>query len=159
MGTLRQKKAAKLTLESIGTANRKTKGQIVLEAGYSPATATNPQEVFDTQGFKEELENFGLTEDLVKTALVEDIKGKPRKRFFELSLGAEILGLKKQGAQGVNTNIQVNILNYADKSVVGYVNGKDKTDSRKGEGVSVSVPREESRTESEVESRVDTEES
>lgn len=121
MATLRQKKAAKITLESIGTTNKMTKGEIVIEAGYSPAMATNPQEVFDSKGFKEELENYGLTEDLIKTALVDDIKAKPKKRFFELSLGAEILGLKKQGSNGGNTNIQINILNYARDNIAAPV--------------------------------------
>lgn len=112
MATLRQKKAARIVLDSLGGPNKITKGQVLAEAGYTGKTLLNPQEVFNTQGFKEELENYGLTEDLIKTALVEDIKAKPKKRFFELSLGAEILGLKKQGTNGGTTNVQINILNY-----------------------------------------------
>lgn len=111
MGTLRQKKAAKITLESLGNGNKKSKGEILAEAGYPPSMQKNPQEVFNREGFKQELENYGLTEDLIKTALVEDIKAKPKKRFFELSLGAEILGLKK-GQGGGNTNVQINFINY-----------------------------------------------
>ena len=38
---------------------------------------------------------MGLTEDLVTTALVEDIKAKPEKRVQELKLGAEILQMVK----------------------------------------------------------------
>jgi hypothetical protein len=125
MGTLRQKKAAKLTLETIGNSKKKTKGEILKEAGYSPAIAINPQEVFESKGFIEELENFGLTEDLVKTSLVADIKAKPKKRFLELSLGADILGLKKQGNNGGgNTNIQVNIINYAGNNAPAPVQAK-----------------------------------
>lgn len=115
MGTLMQKKAAEITVETVRTANKKTKGEIIREAGYSEKVSLQPQKIFDAEGFKDELQNFGLTEDLIKTALVTDIKAKPGKRFLELSLGSEILGLKKQGNNGGNVNIQINVQNFGDK--------------------------------------------
>ena len=109
MATLRQKKAVEKLVEASRNPNmiKKTKGEILLESGYSIATAIKPTQVTKSVGFKKELENYGLTEGLVTRALVNDIKAKPRKRFFELSLGADILGMKKRDGQ---PNNQVNIV-------------------------------------------------
>jgi hypothetical protein len=56
----------------------------------------DPKRIIESQGFKAALEEFGLTEELVTSALVEDIKAKPKKRVQELKLGAEILGMVKR---------------------------------------------------------------
>lgn len=85
---------------------------------YSPRTAQTPKKLTESKGFKELMGEYGLTEGLITRALVSDIKAKPRKRFLELSLGAEILSMKKRGTSetsdrpqpilGVQVNIQVN---------------------------------------------------
>lgn len=112
-----QKKAAEIVVEKVRSAKKRiSKGEVLKEAGYSAAMQIVPAKVFESPGFKEELVNFGLTEDLIKTALVDDIQNKPRKRFLELSLGAEILGLKKQGSQGGGYNVQVNVLNFTNNN-------------------------------------------
>lgn len=66
------------------------------DVGYKPVTAKNPKNLTNSKGFKEQMAKLGLTEDFITKALVNDIKGKPKKRFLELSLGAEILGMKKR---------------------------------------------------------------
>ena len=99
MATLLQKKAAEKVLEVIGSASKQTKGEILREVGYSDAISLNPKLVLESEGFKQELAVYGLTEEFITSALVEDIKAKPRKRFFELNLGAEILGMKKRAEQ------------------------------------------------------------
>lgn len=109
----RQRKAAKLLAEaykSDGKARYNTKKDILLAAGYSAVTAEAPASVIERPGFQAELAKYGLTEELVTSALVTDIELKPQRRFLELSLAAEILGMKsrafnahaKDMSQGMN---------------------------------------------------------
>ena len=87
---------------------RLNKGKLLESVGYSPVTAkANPAMIMEQKGVKDALAEWGLTEGLITTALVFDIKGKPKKRVKELSLGAEILGMKKQGDGGNKTLILV----------------------------------------------------
>lgn len=104
--TMKQKKALDLMVED----RRKPLGQIMVEAGYSPATAVAPQKLTESDGFKMLLEQAGLTPGLIVNSLVEDIKKKPQKRIGELSLGADILGLKKRA----DTIIPIQI-NFSDE--------------------------------------------
>lgn len=62
----------------------------------------------ESTGFKQALRDLGLTEELITTALIDDIKNKPKNRLGELRLGAEILGITKpenepEKKQGGNT--------------------------------------------------------
>lgn len=77
---------------------RLTKKEVALEAGYQ---STAP---LATLGVKKALARYGLTEKLINTALVEDIKAKPQERVAELRLGADILGLTKRHGEGDTTN-------------------------------------------------------
>jgi hypothetical protein len=63
----------------------------MLEANYSPNTANTPQKLTESKGFKDLMKQYGLTEQLITTSLVEDIKAKPQKRVEELKLGAKVL--------------------------------------------------------------------
>lgn len=113
MATLKQKRAVKKILEN----PRLPLGEVMRQSGYSPQTALNPQDLTESKGFKQALAENGLTEAFITTALVSDIKAKPRKRFFELSLGAEILGMKKK----LETNTpSVVILNISSEVVKKY---------------------------------------
>lgn len=90
----------------------------MMAAGYTPATSHTPQKLTESKGYKELLDEYGLNEKFITEALVDDIRSKPRKRFFELNLGAEILGMKKrsdgfdgqkpQPIIGVMVNVQIN---------------------------------------------------
>ena len=78
--------------------------------GYSKKTSKHKQsEIMESKGVKQELSvilnKAGLTEDLIAESLVEDIQlnKKKGKRIQELTLGAEILGMKKQQAQAPQT--------------------------------------------------------
>lgn len=104
MATIKQKKAVKNLVGNGGNVTR-----AMLDAEYSPATANTPQKLTESKGYKEVLQEYGLTEELVTTALVEDIKAKPKKRFLELSLGAEILGMKKRETNEGNKTLVVMI--------------------------------------------------
>ena len=85
MATLRQKKAAKLAMESIIESKPKTKGEILLAAGYSKEVSENPQKVWTAEGFQRELSKLGddrylamldaiATDDSDKRACLEAIK-------------------------------------------------------------------------------------
>ncbi|MET3349029.1 UNVERIFIED_ORG: hypothetical protein ABID57_000698 [Arthrobacter sp. UYEF1] len=87
MATIKQRKAAEIMVGNGGNASRAMR-----EAGYSPATAENPDKLTGSKGFAELLEELGLTDDLLIKALVEDIKAKPGDRKPELELGFKVRG-------------------------------------------------------------------
>ena len=91
MSTIKQKLAIEKTVENGGNVT-----QAMRDAGYASATINNPSNLTQSKGFKEILANCGLTEDLVISSLVSDIKNKPEKRLGELSLAADILRIKKR---------------------------------------------------------------
>ncbi len=97
MPTLLQRELANEIVKnkSLPVYKRKNKSELLGIVGYSPKTIDrNPTKVLEAKGVKDALKEFGLTEKLVTECLVEDIKAKPQKRLLELSLGAEILGMK-----------------------------------------------------------------
>lgn len=85
MATQKQKKAVDKLVENGGNVSRAMK-----DAGYSDATAKTPQKLTESKGFMELLDEYGLTEHLIVTSLVEDIKRKPQNRKAELELGAKL---------------------------------------------------------------------
>lgn len=56
--TLKQERAAIDTLANLGRKKPKTKKQILLDAGYGPGIAKNPDIVIESKGFKELLEQY-----------------------------------------------------------------------------------------------------
>ena len=88
MATERQRKLADKVIENGGIVSK-----AMVEAGYSEASAKNPQKYINSDGVKEVFEEYGLTKELVVTALVDDIKAKRRNRTAELKLASDILGL------------------------------------------------------------------
>ena len=91
---------------------RKNKKELLVSNGYSPKTAgAIPSTILESKGVKDVLREYGLTEELITTALVEDIKAKPKNRKPELQLGAEILGMKNEEktsfSQGSATFVQI----------------------------------------------------
>jgi hypothetical protein len=103
MATLKQKLAVDKIVENHGNVSR-----AMLEVGYDPDTAKNPKNLTESKGFKELMTALGLTENLVALSLKEDIEAKPQNRVKELSLAADILGMKKSGGNLV-VPIQVNV--------------------------------------------------
>ena len=93
-------------VENGGVASR-----AMIDAGYSPQTAKVPGKLTDSKGFMEVYAELGLTPGLVTQALVEDIKGKPKRRLGEMNLAAEVLGMKKNAeTRSEQPSVIVNIL-------------------------------------------------
>jgi len=88
MATPKQKKALEAMVENGGIASR-----AMIDVGYSENTAKSPSKLTSSKGFKELCEEYGLSDSLIITSLVEDIKGKPKNRKPELELGAKIKGM------------------------------------------------------------------
>ena len=63
------------------------------KAGYSEQTAKTPQKLTESKGFKELYDELGLTDELIISSLVHDIRRKPEGRKAELELAAKIKGL------------------------------------------------------------------
>lgn len=95
MPTIRQRRLAREIIESATMDNPPTKGEMVEKVGYGPSIVDYPSKVIDTRGVRDALAEYGLTEELITTALVSDIYNKEKNRLGELKLGADILGMTK----------------------------------------------------------------
>ncbi len=112
MGTFLQERLAEAIIEnkSLPKYKRKNKGQLLESIGYSKTTAKAiPTEIIESKGVKDALSAKGLTEDLIKNALVFDIENKPKRRERELRLGAEILGMTEHDRKGGDRTLIINI--------------------------------------------------
>ena len=125
MATKKQKLALNKIVENRGNVSRAMR-----EAGYNATTAKNPKNLTDSKGYKELLYECGLTEGLITKSLVEDIKNNKGKRFSELALGAELLGMRKMGisiSNQINLNKEVPVdpetKKAADEAIDEYLNG------------------------------------
>ena len=109
MATMKQKKAFDKIVENRGNISR-----AMLDVGYDETTAKNPKNLTESKGFKELCEEYGLTDDLLVTSLVEDIKEKKGNRRAELELGFKIKGKLTPEEKG-DSNVTINVLNYYNK--------------------------------------------
>jgi len=89
MPTSKQRKAVEKIVENRGNSI----SGAMREAGYEFKTAKNPKNLTESKGYKEVLEEYGLTEGLIVTSLVEDIKKKPQNRTSELQLASKLKGM------------------------------------------------------------------
>ncbi len=96
--TPKQRKGALAVLENAQLDKPKPLGGVLENVGYG-SIAENPTRIIESAGFKQALADLGLTEELITSALVLDIKEKPKNRIQELKLGAEILGMVKREDQ------------------------------------------------------------
>ncbi len=102
--TIRQQAAADQILinQMRAPKDRLTKGQIAREVGYLSTSQLS------SDGVRVALARYGLNEELITAALVDDINAKPGNRVAELRLGADILGIsKRESAEGNKTLIVV----------------------------------------------------
>jgi len=95
MPTPKQRLAAKAVVENLSIDKPKTLGEVLENVSYGKISK-QPSRILQSDGFKQALYDLGLTEELITTSLVEDIKEKPKARLGELKLGAEILGMVKR---------------------------------------------------------------
>lgn len=105
--TVRQRKLAQAVVENLGSGKIHSQKGLLRAVGYSEVQAQNPQQITQSVGFLAALAELGLTKELAVSSLVEDIKAKPQRRAFELSIAGKWLGLeKKEETQSSTTNIQ-----------------------------------------------------
>lgn len=88
MATIKQKKATLNLVENGGNVSKAMR-----DAGYSEQTAKTPQKLTESKGYEEILDELGLTDELIVTALVEDIQKKPQNRKAELELASKLRGM------------------------------------------------------------------
>lgn len=112
MATEKQKAVVDLLVENGRAGNPEPIGKVLVKAGYSPNTAIAPTKVTESQGFKEALEEAGLTPNLVTRALADDIKAKPGKRYQELGLAANILKMTGKESDGGDKNVTINFISF-----------------------------------------------
>jgi len=91
MATQRQEKALDKIVESSGSV-----AHAMREVGYADSSANNPKSLTESIGYQQLLKDKGLTESLIVQSLVDDIKGKPKRRLGELQFGADLIGMKKE---------------------------------------------------------------
>ena len=96
--TMQQRAAIEKLVELRGTSVSRAMRESKLP--YTFKTAKNPKNLTESKGFKQLLNEYGLTEGLITRALVADIKAKKNNRLGELNLGSEILGMKKRDDPG-----------------------------------------------------------
>jgi hypothetical protein len=84
--TIKQKRAAEIAVENGGNISRAMR-----EAGYSPATAKNPDKLTKSLAWQDLLEHY-LPDDMLLDALSEDIQVKKGNRTPELTLAAKMKG-------------------------------------------------------------------
>lgn len=73
--------------------------------------------VTESVGFKQALRDLGLTEDLITSSLVYDIREKPKDRLGELKLGAEILGMKSDEEKPKEKSGNIYNFNFFSKEI------------------------------------------
>lgn len=93
---VRQRKAALAVIKNQALDKPKPLGEVLESVGYSSGATETPSRIIDSVGFKQAIRDLGLTEDLITSSLVDDIREKPKARIQELKLGAEILGMVKR---------------------------------------------------------------
>lgn len=93
--TLKQKRAAKAIAENALIDKPRNLGEVLAGVGYGKIVQ-DPRRITESIGFKQALHDLGLTEELITTSLVSDIRDKPKNRLGELKLGAELLGMVKK---------------------------------------------------------------
>ena len=90
--------------------NRGSLKDAMITAGYSEVTAKTPQNVTESKGFQAVMNECGLTESFIASALYDDIRKKPQRRVKELELAAKIKRMTANEAS-TGTNI-LNIISF-----------------------------------------------
>jgi len=105
---LQQINLAKLTLQNPHLIKHGKKKELVALGGYGESVQHTPAKVLESRGYLEALDDLGLTDELLTTSLVEDIKAKPKNRKPELELGFKVRGrLKNDEPNGPIFNFNI----------------------------------------------------
>lgn len=113
MASLRQKKVLKLVTEKHRSISR-----AMLEAGYSPNTASKPKNLTETKSWKELLDKY-LPDDFVLNAINEDIDGGAvGNRTPILTLATKLKGkLVDKVEQDAKIKVDINLPKPVDELV------------------------------------------
>lgn len=125
MGTLMQAKAAKLTVEKVRKTGKLAKGEIIREVGYSEAVSLQPQKVFNTEGFKEELAKLGFDSANARRVVAEILnkeKAQDKDRLKAADMIFEVHG-DKAPEQHVNMDITPLLVKFLDAKDNGNTGG------------------------------------
>ena len=125
MATIRQKRAFEKIVENGGIVSKGMR-----DAKYSPETAKTPSKLTDSKGFKELCKEYGLTDQLLLTALVEDIKGKKKNRKPELELGFKIKGRLTEHFDVMTGGKKFNLTTEQVKTIAKRTIDDDKSESK-----------------------------
>jgi len=118
--TARQKKAAQKILENTRSDKPKPVGELLVEAGYAPSTATVPSDITQSKGFIQVLEEAGVTDiklaKVAKEGLSATKGGEPdyAVRHKYLETGVKLKGhMNAESGSGdtYNTFIGQNTIN------------------------------------------------
>lgn len=74
MATPRQRKAAIALSENISKKKPESIGKVLRDVGYTDEVSKRPSQVIDSQGFKEVLEELGVTDDKLATVLADGLE-------------------------------------------------------------------------------------
>ncbi len=84
--TIKQKLAMELVVENGGNVSKAMR-----DAGYSPATAKNPDKLTSSQSWQDLMDAY-LPDDMLLRALSDDIEKKEGNRTAELTLAVKMKG-------------------------------------------------------------------
>lgn len=109
--TPKQRKLAKAVVDNLRPdVKTETTKALMLKVGYSEVQANASTQITKSQGFLKALDELGLTDEFIVSALVTDIREKPQRRAFELSIAAKIRGLDRRAddSQAHTQNMAIN---------------------------------------------------
>ena len=107
MGTVRQKKVAKLIVENATLDIPLNGAQIVEKSGYAEIMKKNPKNVIDTEGVQEELAIIGFDEDSAKKVVSTILHGEETANNDKLKAADMIF--KVTGGYAPEKRISANI--------------------------------------------------
>lgn len=128
LSTVKQKRAVKLTLENFGLQHPKTQSQILIEAGFSPLTATHaPQTIIQSAGYKSEMERH-LSDDLLTRKHLKLLEQK-QLNYFTFSKDMEDEEIR---AHVEANGVQVIVIRPSDKGKLAFYSIDDAAAIKSG---------------------------
>lgn len=112
MPNLRQRKAAKNFVEAIQSGEVITAGEILKRSDYAESVQKVPHAVFESEGFKEALEEIGFTEDNAKKVVAEIMLNENVNPSARLEAAKEVFKVHGTYApeKHVNTNLNLELI-------------------------------------------------
>ena len=123
MASQKAKLAARKVLESLGKGKAPVLGKIMREVGYADNTADTPQNVTNTQTYKDEIEPFvkKIERERERIIMEMSIKDLDKVQYQHLSSAFDTLTKNIQLLSGKETEragVTINVVNYGSDSTV-----------------------------------------